>query len=49
MKQSIGPYHFLANLINPKYMVKKLNEDEIGETMDLLAIIIQILFRDFAL
>ena len=36
MKQSIGPYHFLANLVNPKYMSKKLNEDEIGEAMDLL-------------
>ena len=36
MKQSIGPYHFLANLVNSKYMSKKLNEDEIEEIMDLL-------------
>ena len=25
----------LANLVNPKYMGKKLNEDEIDEAMDL--------------
>ena len=35
MKQSINPYHFLANLVNPKYMGKKLNKDEIDEAMDL--------------
>ena len=36
MKQSIGPYHFLANLVNSKYIDKKLNEDEIDKAMDLL-------------
>ena len=35
MKQLIGPYHFLANLVYTKYMSKKLNEDEIEEAMDL--------------
>ena len=47
MKQSIGPYHCLANLVNPKYMDKNLNEDEIDEAVDLLAIIIEILFQIF--
>ena len=46
MKQSIDSYHFLANLVNPKYMGKKLNEDEIDEAI-YWAIIIKILFRIF--
>ena len=36
MKQLIGPYHILANLVNSKYIGKKLNEDEIDEVMNLL-------------
>ncbi|CAG7827052.1 unnamed protein product, partial [Allacma fusca] len=34
MKQALTPAHYLANILHPLYLGKKLSEDEIGIAMD---------------